>query len=341
MRNIEQHAAAAATSGARGRKLGVVFLSLILGNTLASGMAQAQAYPSRPVTVLIGNAPGNASDILARTFAEELKNSLKQTFVALNRPGANGSIAVDTFRNSKPDGYTIMFASMTMAVVNLHVQADAKYNSAEDFYPIARLVEQPLLFAVLKGSQFHSLKEVVEYARKNPDIYRVSRSGYGGSTHLVSTALMAKQNVRFSLIGYTAATDSYAAIRRGDVQMMVELPQPLLPYIRAGELEPLAVTSASRVPVLPNVPTWIEAGVMDTPLTAWYSFLAPKGTPKEVVDLLNAEINRALLSPKLKQRFEEVGGIVRAMSPEETRRFMREEDQRWAQVIKTADLKPE
>lgn len=316
-------------------------LGLILAAGIASGAAYAQAYPARPVTVVIGNAPGNASDILARQIGEELKNALKQSFVMLNRPGANGSIAVDSFRRAKPDGYTLMFASMTMAVVNPHVQADARYNSAEDFEPIARLVQQPLLWAIGKPGKFRSLQEIVDYARKNPDVLRVARLGYGGSTHLVSTALMAKQNIQFSIIGFVAGSDAYSALRRGDVEVLVDLPQPLLPRIQSGDLLPLAVTSASRLKALPDVPTWIEQGVMDAPLTAWYAFMAPKGTPSEIIDLLNTEINRVLVSPRLRQRFEEVGGIVEPIRPDELRRFMREEDQRWGQIIKSANLKPE
>jgi tripartite-type tricarboxylate transporter receptor subunit TctC len=306
-----------------------------------SGTAPAQPYPARPVTVLIGNAAGSASDILARTVAEELKATFKQGFVMINRPGANGSIVVEQFRHAKPDGYTLMFASMTMAVVNPQLQADAKYNSADDFEPVARLVQQPLLWAVGKGSPLHSLKDVVTFARKNPDLVRVARLGYGGSTHLVSTALMTKQNVKFSIIGFGNASEVYTALRRGDIEALVDLPQPLLPRIRTGDLVPLAVTSATRIKALPEVATWRELGLADAPITAWYAFLAPKGTPREIVDLLNAEINRVLVSPRIRQQFEEVGGIVQTVNPDELRRFMRDEHQRWGQIIKSADLKPE
>jgi tripartite-type tricarboxylate transporter receptor subunit TctC len=306
-----------------------------------SGAAPAQPYPARPVTVLIGNAAGSASDILARTIAEELKATFKQGFVMINRPGANGSIAVEQFRRARPDGYTLMFASMTMAVVNPHVQADARYNSAEDFEPIARLVQQPLLWAVGRGSVFRTLRDVVDYARKNPEQLRVARLGYGGSTHLVSTALMAKQNVKFSIIGFANAAEAYGALRRGDIEVLVDLPQPLLPRIQSGDLVPLAVTSATRLKALPEVPTWIESGLADAPLTAWYAFMAPKGTPKEIVDQLNVEMNRVLLSPRIRQQFEEVGGIVQTVNADELRRFIRDEQQRWGQIIKSADLKPE
>lgn len=307
---------------------------------LATG-ALAQAYPERPITVIVGNAAGNASDILARTVTEEVKNTLKQSFVTINRPGANGSIAVESFRRAKPDGYTLLFASMTMAAVNPHVQADAKYNSAEDFEPIARFVQQPLMWAVAKGAPWRSLREVVEHARKNPDQLRVARLGYGGSTHLVSTALMAKQNVQMSIIGFNSSSDVFSAVRRGDVEVWVDLPQPLLPRIKSGDLVPLAVTSPTRLKMLPEVPTWIEAGLMDAPLTAWYVIMAPKGTPKEIVDQLNTEFNRAVNSPRLRAQFEEVGGIVQTIGPDELRRFMRDEHQRWGQIVKSANLKPE
>lgn len=327
---------ARASSGAQYCTVFFFLLCLVL----AAG-AVAQPYPDHPVTVIIGNPAGNASDILARSMAEEVKNTLRQNFVMINRPGANGSIAVESFRRAKPDGYTLLFASMTMAVVNPQVQTDARYNVAEDFEPIARFVQQPLLWVVGKGSQFRTLRDVVEHARKNPDQLRVSRLGYGGSTHLVSTALMAKQNVQLSIIPFATSTDSYSSLRRGDVEVVVDLPQPLLTRIKTGDLVPLAVTSATRLKMLPEVPTWIEAGLMDTALTAWYSIMAPKGTPKDIIELLNTEFNRALTSPRLRAQFEEVGGIVQPLNPDELRRFMREEHQRWGQVVKSANLKPE
>lgn len=303
--------------------------------------ALAQPYPSHPITVIVGNAAGNASDILARTVTEEVKNALQQSFVTINRPGANGSIAVESFRRARPDGYTLLFASMTMAAVNPHVQPDARYNSAEDFEPIARFVQQPLIWTVAKGAPWRSLRDLVEQARREPDKLRVARLGYGGSTHLVSTALMAKQNIQLSVIPFNTSSDAFSALKRGDVEIWVDLPQPLLPRIRSGDLTPLAVTSPTRLKILPDVPTWVELGLMDTPLTAWYVIMAPKGTPKEIVDLLNTEFNRAVNSPRLRQQFEEVGGIVQTVSADELRRFMREEHTRWGQIVKSANLKPE
>ena len=169
----------------------------------------------------------------------------------------------------------------------------------------------------------------------------MARLGYGGSTHLVSTALMAKQNVQMSIIGFQNSSDAFGALKRGDIEVWVDLPQPLLPRIRSGDLTPLAVTSPARLKALPEVPTWVEQGLMDAPLTAWYVIMAPKGTPREIVDQLNVEFNRALNSPRLRQQFEEVGGIVQTMNPDELRRFMREEHQRWGQIVKSANLKSE
>jgi tripartite-type tricarboxylate transporter receptor subunit TctC len=315
--------------------------SCALSLALFATAAMAQPYPAHPITVIVGNAAGNASDILARTVTEEVKNSLKQSFVTINRPGANGAIAVESFRRAKPDGYTLLFASMTMAAVNPHVQPDAHYNSAEDFEPIARFVQQPLIWTVAKGAPWRTLRELVEQARKEPDKLRVARLGYGGSTHLVSTALMAKQNIQMSVIPFQTSSDAFGALKRGDIEVWVDLPQPLLPRIKSGDLTPLAVTSPTRLKMLPDVPTWIEAGMMDAPLTAWYVIMAPKGTPKDIVDLLNTEFNRAVNAPRLRQQFEEVGGIVQTVNADELRRFMREEHLRWGQIVQSANLKPE
>lgn len=303
--------------------------------------ALAQPYPARPITIVVGNFPGSAADILVRQMSEELKTALKQNIVVLNRTGANGSIAVDSVRRARNDGYTLMFSTMTTLVVNPHLQQDAKYVAADDFEPIARHVMQPMLWVAEKSAPYRSLKDVIDFARKNPEKLLVARLGYGGSSHLVAAALMAQQNIRFTIVGLQTTSQAWIALKRGDVQLMVDTAQPMLPRIQAGEVTPLAVTSATRIKALPEVPTWMEAGAADAELTAWYAYLAPKGTPKEIVDLLNTEINKLLLTAKLRQPLEEVGGIVQPVNPEELRRYMREEHARWGRVIKSANLQPE
>ncbi len=301
----------------------------------------ADQYPARTITLIVPNAAGSASDILARTLAEELKNSLKQNISIVNREGANGAIAINAFkRDARPDGYTLLFASMTQAVVNPNLQQDAKYDTASDFEPIARHVLQPLLWVENKPGKFNSLKDAIDFARANPDMLRVSRSGYGASTHLVSAALMTKTGIKLSIIGFNGPTQSYVALKRGDTELMVDLPQPMLPRIKGGEVLPLAVTSAKRIKALPDVPSWTEQG-MDTELVAWYVYLAPKGTPKEIVDMLNVEINKVLLTPKIRQPLEEVGGIVEIANPADIRTYIRSENVRWGQIVKAANLKSE
>jgi len=309
--------------------------------TTAITNVAAQSYPTKPLTIVVGNFPGSAADILVRQLGEELKTALKQNIVVLNRTGANGAIAVDAVKRARADGYTLMFSTMTTLAVNPHLQADARYNAAEDFEPVARHVMQPMLWVAEKAAPYRSLKEVIEFARKNPDKLLVARLGYGGSSHLVAAALMAQQNIRFTIVGLQTTSQAYIALRRGDVQLMVDTAQPMLPRIQAGEVTPLAVTSATRIKALPEVPTWLEQGGADAELTAWYAWLAPKGTPKEIVELLNAEINRLLLTPRIRQPLEEVGGIVQPLNPEETRRYLRDEHARWGRVVKAANLQAE
>jgi tripartite-type tricarboxylate transporter receptor subunit TctC len=319
----------------------IILVPALCGALLAGGNAGAQAYPSRPVTIVVGNAAGGTPDILVRTLAAELKNSLQQSIIIVNRAGANGTIAVESVRRARADGYTLLFATMTTMAVNPHLQQDARYNGAEDFEPIATQVLQPLLWATTRSVAFRSLKEVVDYARKNPKQLFASRQGYGASSHLTVAALMARNNIEFTIVGYTGSADTYLALRRGDVQLMVDLPQSILPRIQSGDVVPLAITSAARVKALPNVPTWIEQGVMDNELTAWYVYLAPKGTPGEIVAQLNADINKILAQPKFRQQLEDVGGIVRTLSPPELRDYMREEHRRWGQMLKTANIQPD
>jgi len=322
-------------------KNSAIVRALVAAALCIAPAAFAQPYPARPITIVVGNFPGSAADILVRQMSEELKTALKQNIVVLNRTGANGSIAVDSVRRARNDGYTLMFSTMTTLVVNPHLQQDAKYVAADDFEPIARHVMQPMLWVAEKSAPYRSLKDVIEFARKNPEKLMVARLGYGGSSHLVAAALMAQQNIRFTIVGLQTTSQAYVALKRGDVQLMVDTAQPMLPRIQAGEVTPLAVTSATRIKALPEVPTWMEAGAADADLTAWYAYLAPKGTPKDIVETLSAEINKLLLTPKLRQPLEEVGGIVQTVSPEELRRYLREEHARWERVIKSANLQPE
>ncbi len=300
----------------------------------------AQQYPTRPIQIISGNAAGGTPDILVRTFAEELRQNIKQNLVIVNRPGANGAIAVQNLRRAAPDGYTLMFITMTTLVVNPHMQKEARYHGSEDFEPIARGVIQPLLFARSKNSgQFNSLKEVVEFAKKRPGELKISRQGYGASSHLIAAELIAHNKLDVNLIGFTGSTEAYIALHKGDVQVTADLPQSMLPRVRNGEIIPLAITSQSRVKALPDVPTWIEQGVADRPLVAWYAFLAPKGTPKHIVEYLNVEMNKVLMSPKIRTPLEDVGGIVQPVNVKELRDFIRVEHDRWGQIVKTANLR--
>ncbi|MFN7752750.1 MAG: Bug family tripartite tricarboxylate transporter substrate binding protein [Pseudomonadota bacterium] len=306
----------------------------------ATAVAQAQ-WPSRPITVVNGNAAGGTPDILVRTLVEELRPAFPQGIVVVNRTGANGTIAAESVRRASPDGHTLLFATMTTMAVNPHLQKDARYHGARDFEPIATQVLQPLIWATSKHESFRTLNDVVEQARKNPGRINASRQGFGASSHLTVAALTARNQVDFNLIGFTGSSDTFAALRRGDVQLMVDLPQSMLPRIASGEVVPLAITSAQRIRALPNLPTWIEQGVMENELTAWYVYLAPKGTPAAIVTRLNAEINRVLEQPAFRQRLEDVGGIVRTLSPAQLRTFMEEEHERWGRILRSAEIRPQ
>jgi tripartite-type tricarboxylate transporter receptor subunit TctC len=314
---------------------------LALAAALAvSAPAAAQQYPSRPIQIISGNAAGGTPDILVRTFAEELRKEIKQNIVIVNRPGANGAIAVQTLRRAPADGHTLMFITMTTLVVNPHMQKDARYHGNEDFEPISRGVIQPLLFARSKNSgQFNSLKEVVDFAQKRPGELKISRQGYGASSHLIAAELISRNKLDVNLIGFTGSTEAYIALHKGDVQVAADLPQSMLPRVRNGEIIPLAITSQSRVKALPDVPTWIEQGVADRPLVAWYAFLAPKGTPKQIIEYLNVEMNKVLVSPKIRSPLEDVGGIVQPLNTKELRDYIKVEHERWGQIVKTANLR--
>ncbi|MCE2947840.1 MAG: Bug family tripartite tricarboxylate transporter substrate binding protein [bacterium] len=320
---------------------GAPLAGLALAIALPASPLCAQAFPARPLMIVNGNAAGGAPDILARQMAEELRQSLGQNVLVVNRTGANGSIAVESVRRATPDGHTLLFATMTTMAVNPHLQKDARYNGAHDFEPVATQVLQPLLWATTPAQPFKSLRDVVDMARAHPGKLNAPRTGFGASPHLTLAALTSRNRIDLTLIGFTGSADAFIALRRGDVQLMVDLPQSMWPRIQNGDLVPLAITSSARVKAFPAIPTWIEQGVMDQELTTWYVYLAPKGTPAPIVNQLNAEINKVLAQPKFRHRLEEVGGIVRTLAPAEVRRFMAEEHVRWGALLKTANIQPD
>ncbi|NBQ95091.1 MAG: tripartite tricarboxylate transporter substrate binding protein [Betaproteobacteria bacterium] len=294
---------------------------LFIGLALGAAKANAQGYPSKPVKILVPFVAGGTSDIVARAVAQKL-NEAGYTTVVENRPGANGSIAAEALAKSPADGYTIMVGSIGVFSINMGLYRNPRYNVMKDFDPITVVIRTPNVLITPPGFPPNSLKEFVAYAKKNPGKISYGSSGSGSSDHL-SAELFKQQTNTFGVhIPYRGGAAAQADIMAGQIEASFQNFGTVVPLIRAGKMKALAVTSAERMPQLPNVPTMIES--------------APKGIPKEILAKLHADITKGMRAPDITQRFADQGFELVLNRPEQTSAFFAAEIERWTKVIKAS-----
>ncbi|VCU69618.1 Tripartite tricarboxylate transporter family receptor [Pigmentiphaga humi] len=286
-------------------------MGALAGATLLGGRALAQGdFPARPVSVVVGTPPG-VSDQMVRMVGESVQEQLGQPFVVLTKTGANGLISVNYVSNAPPDGYTLLFGSMSTLTMNPFVYANARYNPTVDLVPVAQHAVYPMLWTASKKSGITSLKELVAYAKANPGRFFVGHHGEGGMSYLTQYRFFQRHDVKPVYVPYGGNAQTLVALQANDIQASVEPFLVALPQARNGMFTPLAVTSVERNRALPDVPGFMEDGMSDYGMEAWFGFFAPKGMPAELVNKLNGAINKALLDPKVRRLVEEGGGVLR------------------------------
>ena len=297
--------------------------------------ALAQAYPNKPVKILVPFVAGGTSDIVARAVGQKLTEA-GYTALVENRPGANGSIAAEALAKSPADGYTILVGSIGVFAINMGLYKNPKYDTLKDFDAITVAVRTPNVLITPPNFPANSVKEFIDYARKNPGKVSYGSSGSGSSDHL-SAELFKQQTKTFGVhIPYRGGAAAQTDIMAGNIEASFQNFGTVVPYIRAGKMKALAVTSAARMPQFPNLPTMIEAGLAGFDVTSWQAVAAPKGTPKDVVVKLQADIVRGFRSPELSQRFSDQGFETVLGSPDATTAFFKAEIERWAKVVKAS-----
>ena len=319
--------------GVSARRLTARSVVGVLLAALLPGVALAQAYPNKPVKVLVPFVAGGTSDIVARAVAQRLTEA-GYTAVVENRPGANGSVAAEALAKSAPDGYTIMVGSIGVFAINMGLYRAPRYNVLRDFDPITVVVRTPNVLITPPNFPASTLKEFIEYARKNPGKISYGSSGSGSSDHL-SAELFKQQTNTFGVhIPYRGGAAAQTDIMAGQIEASFQNFGTVVPYIRAGKMKALAVTSAERMPQLPNVPTVIENGLPGFEVTSWQAVAAPKGVPKEILAKLHADITKGMRSPEVVQRFTDQGFELVLNTPEQTTSFFASEIERWGKVVK-------
>jgi tripartite-type tricarboxylate transporter receptor subunit TctC len=304
-----------------------------------SRVAWAQAYPSRPVRVIVPFAPAGGTDILARLVGQRLSEHLGQQFIIENRPGANGNIGTEAVVRARPDGYTLLVVDDSPAI-NATLYDKLNFNFIRDIAPVAGIASQPLVMEVNSSSPARTVPEFIVYAKANPGKINFASSGIGGSPHMSGERFKIMTGIDMVHVPYRGTGPALIDLLGGKVQVMFSGLLASIEYIRAGNLRALAVTTATRSEALPDVPTLGEF-VPGYEASAWYGLGAPRNTPAEIIDRVNKEINAALADPKIKARIADLGATVLPGSPAEFGKLIAADTEKWGKVIRAANIKPD
>jgi len=303
---------------------------------LATGAAFAQAYPAKPIKVIVPFPAGGGTDLIAREVTSRVQASKGWSFVVENRPGTGGNIGIDAVAKSPADGYTIGLGQTSNLAINPTLYKKMPYDSVKDLAPIGLVASAPLVLVVGETSPFKTLGEVVAAAKAKPGSLNMAFSGNGTVAHLASVLFQKSAGVEFTHVPYKGAAQASTDVVSGRVELYLSSVPTLIGYIKNGKMRPIAVTSLKRVDDLPQVPTIAESGVKDFEAVTWFGFVAPTGTPKDIVALLNAEFNKALQSPDVKKKLSDQGADVLGGSPETFATTIKNDLARWAPIVKAS-----
>jgi tripartite-type tricarboxylate transporter receptor subunit TctC len=301
----------------------------------------AQAYPSKPIKIVIPFVAGGASDIVGRAVGSKFQEILGQPAVVENKPGANGAIAAEFVAKSEPDGYTVLVGSIGVFSINQALFKDLRYNALRDFAPITLAVTTPNVLITRPDLPATSMKELVAFAKKNPGKLSYCSSGTGSSDHLTGEAFKQSAGIFAVHVPYRGGAACQVDIMGSQIDLSFQNLGAVTNYIKGGKMRALAVTSATRNPSLPDVPTTGEAGFKDLVVTSWQAAAAPAKTPREVVMKLNDAMVKTLRSPDVRERMNAIGFDVVAGTPEEFGQFMKAEVERWTKAVERGGIKPD
>lgn len=307
--------------------------ALALAVTGATAFAQT-AYPNKPIRLVVPFPPGGGTDLIARTVAQRLTDTLKWTIVIDNRPGAGGNIGVDTVAKAAPDGYTLVIGQTSNLAVNPTLYPKLPYDPTKDFAPVVVLSSSPIVIAVAAQSPFKTFADVVTAAKKKPKTITLGYSGNGTVAHLSSELAQKTAGIELQHIPYKGASQAMTDVMSGQVDLYMSSVPTLLGHVRDQKLRALAVTSIKRSGELPDTPTLAESGYKDFDAVTWFGILAPAGTPADVVRTLNTEFNKALRDPAVATKLRSDGGDVIGGTPEQFSALIKSEIPRWGRIVK-------
>jgi tripartite-type tricarboxylate transporter receptor subunit TctC len=301
--------------------------------------AQAPAYPTKPIRLVVPFPPGGATDILARDVAQRLTEAWGQQVIVDNRPGAGGNIGSELVAKSAPDGYTLEMGTVGTHAINASLYAKMPYDHVKDFVPIILVAGVPNVLEVNPSLPVNSVAELIAYAKANPGKLNFASSGNGTSIHLSGELFKVMAGVEMTHVPYKGSAPALQDLIAGQVQVMFDNLPPSLPQIKAGKLRALAVTSAARAPTLPDVPTVAEAGLPGFEASSWFGLLAPAGTPPAFVNKINTEVAAWLATPEAREKLSKQGANAASGTPEDFAKHIAAETAKWAKVVKASGAK--
>ena len=307
--------------------------------TAAGGVA-AQAYPNKPVRIMVGAPPGGGTDVIARMLADKFGESLKQSFIVENRPGASNTIAADLTARATPDGYTLLAATNTGQAIAPPL-LKLQFDPLKQLQPLGLIVVVPNVLVVNAGSDLKDVKSLVAQAKAAPGKFRYASSGIGSTQHIAGEAFDLATGVKTTHVPYKGSSQAHVDLMSGQVELMFDTTSSAMPHIKSGKLRPLAVTTPQRSPELPDVPTLIELGIKGADVTTWYGLFVTGGTPKPIVDTLHAELQRVLQLPDVQAKLKGLGGEVGTLTLDQFSDMNRREFESYGKLIKAAGIKVE
>ena len=308
-----------------------------LGLLAASALgARAQgAWPTKPVRVIVGFSAGGTTDVVARLMAKELTEALGQPFIVDNKPGGGSNIATDLVREAAPDGYTLLMMAVT-STINQTLYKNVKFKLERDFDGVVLCTKVPNILVVNPTVPAKTVKELIDWARANEGKVSYASSGSGTSIHMAGELFKLRTGLKTLHVPYKGSAPALTDLIGGQVQYMFDNMPSAWPHVQGGKLRALAVTTRQRSPSAPDVPTMEESGVAPFDVTSWFGLVAPKGTPKAVQDRINQVVNAAFDKPEIKQAYAKLGAIAEKNSPQDFSRFIHDEVNSWAPVVKAS-----
>ncbi len=304
-----------------------------------SACAQAASdYPSKPVRIIVGFTPGGTTDVVARLLAKELTQALAQSFVVENKPGGGSNIATEQVMQAPADGYTLLCVAVTSAI-NQTLYPNARFDLNRDFDAVVLGAKVPNLLVVNNDVPARNVKELIEWARANNDKAAYASSGSGTSIHMAGELFKVRTGLKTQHVPYKGSAPAITDLIGGQVHFMFDNMPSAWPQVQGGKLRALAVTTRTRSPSAPDVPTMEESGVAPFDVSSWFGLIAPKGTPKEAIEKINKVVNAAFDKPELKEAYAKLGAVAEHNTPQQYSDFIRSEVASWAPVVKASGAK--